>query len=416
MQPAVDAFLKRVLRSGLLDQEQLKAAYRAVPREHRHDVRVVAEHLVKTGKLSRFQSTKLLAGNARGLMLGHYQVLAPIGRGGMSTVYLARDSRDQKLLALKVLPPKKARRQERLLARFLREMDLGWRVVHPNIARTFEVGVQLGVYFIAMEFIPGKDLSKLVQEQGPLTVPRAARLFAEVASALQHAHDQGLVHRDLKPSNIRITPNDHAKVLDLGLALLEGEEVSDREVVGGHGYIVGSMDYIAPEQTFDACAVDGRADIYGMGCTLYYALTGRPPFAGGTTREKIMRQRNEEPSPLVMRNPTVPPGFAELVHRMMAKDPAKRFPTAESARRELLAWAPAESERPIDQMEDTGFRQAVASLQASETDDSLMAIPVAPSLAAATAPPFALYLWIAGGLLGLLLAMMIVVLALVLAR
>jgi serine/threonine protein kinase len=157
-----------------------------------------------------------------------------------------------------------------------------------------------------------------------------------VAAGLEHAHEQGLIHRDLKPSNIRITPHDHAKVLDFGLALIEGEEMTDREVTGGQGYIVGSMDYIAPEQTFDACGVDGRADLYGMGCSLYFALSGRPPFPGGTTRDKIMHHRNDEPVPLTERNAQVPARFAELVHRLMAKKAENRFPNAGDAPRPML--------------------------------------------------------------------------------
>src|SRR5947209_17758125 len=146
----------------------------------------------------------------------------------MSTVYRVRDKRTQKLLALKVLPPKRAREEERMLARFLREMTLSQRVAHPHIARTHEVGDVRGVYYIAMEFIPGKSLYRVVSEQGPLAVPRAARLFGEVTRALEHAHGQGIIHRDLKPSNIIVTPNDHAKLLDLGLALVQGEVPQDR--------------------------------------------------------------------------------------------------------------------------------------------------------------------------------------------
>jgi eukaryotic-like serine/threonine-protein kinase len=407
MDPAVDTFLKTVLKSGVLDREQLEAGYRAVPRDQRCDPSAVAEQFIKTGKLSRFQAVKLLAGTGKGLVLGPFQVLAPVGRGGMARVYLARDSRDQKLVALKVLPPKKGPRQERLLARFRREMDLCRRVAHMHVARTFEVGVKLGVYYIAMEFIPGQDLSKLVYDGGPLQVPRAARLFAEVASALQHAHEQGLVHRDLKPSNIRVTTTDRAKVLDLGLALLEGDETSDREIGGGQGYIVGSMDYIAPEQTLDACAVDGRADIYAMGCSLYFTLTGQPPFPGGTKMEKIRRHRKEEPVPLIDCNSQVPARFAELVHRMMAKDLEKRFASVQAVRRELLAWAPAGAETLPDQPDDAGFRQAVASLQDANAEDDLEAIPVAEPLDYAHAP--VLY-WVAGGVMAVVLVLIVVLL------
>src|SRR5262249_42538721 len=147
-----------------------------------------------------------LKGAALGLILGPYQVLAPIGRGGMGTVYMARDSRSGGLVALKVLPPDRARAEGRMLARFQREMELCRRVSHPHLAGTPEVGRVRSVSSIAMEYTPGQTLSRLVAQEGPLAVPRAARLMAEVASGLQHAHNQGLVHRDLKPSNILVTP------------------------------------------------------------------------------------------------------------------------------------------------------------------------------------------------------------------
>src|SRR5438270_147351 len=193
----------------------------AVPPDQRHSVDVLADHLVDTGKLSRFQADKLRQGMALGLVLGPFHVLTPLGKGGMGTVYLARDSRSQLLVALKVLPPKRAREEERLLARFQREMEMCRRVAHPHLAWAYEVGVCQGVYYIAMEYIPGQSLYRLVNDQGPLEIARAARLFSEVASALEHAHNQGLIHRDMKPSNIIITPHDHAKVLDLDLALVQ---------------------------------------------------------------------------------------------------------------------------------------------------------------------------------------------------
>jgi serine/threonine protein kinase len=363
---AVDDFLKTVLRSGLLDRDQLEAALRTVPAEQRDDPEAVAKCLVYAGQLSSFQARKLLEGTARGLLLGPYQVLAPIGRGGMSTVYLARDDRDQQLLALKVLPPGKARDKGRLLARFRREMELCQLVAHPHLARTYEVGVCNGVYYIAMEFIPGQSLHRLVGRQGPLEVPRAARLFIEVAAALDHAHDRGLIHRDLKPSNIMVTPNDHAKVLDLGLALLEGEEPTDREIIGGRGYVVGTMDYIAPEQTEDATRVGPRSDLYALGCTLYFALTGQPPYPGGTPQEKIQRHRNDQPVPVPQLNPGVPPGFIGVLRRLMARNPEQRFESAAELQKELLAWASQEPVLPLDQTGDSAYRQAIADLETEE--------------------------------------------------
>jgi serine/threonine protein kinase len=379
-----EGFLKTVLRSGLLDRDQLRSALRTVPLEARNDPNALADHLVRNGKLSRFQANKLLRGTALGLVLGPFHVLAPIGKGGMSTVYLAKDTRSDLLVALKVLPPKRAREEQRMLARFRREMEMSQRVAHPHLAWTYEVGVQHGVYYIAMEYIPGLSLYRLVAEQGPLEVSRAARLFAEVASALDHAHTQGLIHRDLKPSNILITPHDHAKILDLGLALVQGEEGGDREVVGGQGYVVGTMDYIAPEQADDPTGVDPRCDIYALGCTLYYALTGRPPFPGGTKKDKIDRHRTEEPPPVPQFNPAVPPGFIGVLRRMMAKRPADRFGSAAELREELLRWASGEGVLPLDRQGDEAYQQAVAALETTEAPPELVSetipvgIPVQP--------------------------------------
>lgn len=364
--PTVEGFLKTVLKSGLLDRVQLQEALRDVPKSQRTDPQALADHLIRKGKLSRFQAGKLLRGNGRGLLLASYQVLAPIGRGGMSTVYLARDDRSGELVALKMLPPSRWRKEERLLARFQREMELSRRVAHPHLAWTHESGFCLGVYYIAMEYIPGKNLGKVVAESGPLKVPRAARLMAEVASGLEHAHNQGLIHRDLKPSNIMITPNDHAKVLDLGLALMQGEE-AEQNVIGGQGYIVGTMDYIAPEQTVDATSVDGRADIYSLGCTLYFALTGQPPFPGGSSRDKVRRHRHEQPIPLRELAPEVPAGFARLLERLMSKDLEGRPSSAVAVEEELRAWASEDAVLPLDSHDDPWYVQAVSALQTAET-------------------------------------------------
>jgi serine/threonine protein kinase len=382
--PAVDDFLKTVLRSGLLTREQLGEAHRQAPVGKRDDADTFAEFLVRAGWLSRFQARKLLQGKTLGLVLQHFQVLAPVGKGGMSTVYLARDSRSQLLVALKVLPPKRARQEERILARFLREMDMCQRVAHPNLAQTFEVGVYQGVYYIAMEFIPGRNLYRLVQEEGPLPVARAAHIFSQVASALDHAHCRSVIHRDLKPSNVLVTANDLAKVLDLGLAIYEGEIPTDYSIVGGQGYVVGTMDYIAPEQSEDAAKVDARSDIYGMGATLYFVLTGQPPFPGGSSLQKIKRHRSEEPTPISQLNPTVPQGFADLVSRMMAKRPEDRFESADLVRTHLLPWIGSDqkielSGSPLLVQARESVEQTAAILDAEEADSDLLMTEVIPA-------------------------------------
>jgi serine/threonine protein kinase len=382
----VDGFLRAVLRSKLLDREALQAHLRSLPLDRRNDTDAVAEHLIRSDALTRFQVRKLLAGTHIGLVLPPFHVLAPIAKGGMGTVYLARDVRSGQFVALKVLPPKKAREEERLLTRFEREMEMSQRVSHPHLAYTYEVSKWHEIRYIAMEYIPGRSLYRLIHDEGPLPVPRVARLFAEVCLALDHVHNQGLIHRDLKPSNIMITPNDHAKLLDLGLALMEGEVKQEREVVGGEGYVVGTMDYIAPEQTADASRVDARGDVYALGCTMYFALTGRPPFPGGTSKEKILRHRSEEPAPLPQLNPAVPPAFVGLVRRLMAKDPEARLPSAAAARHELLTWADKGTGLPLDRPEDRGYQQAVALLEAKEPSAEQVVAEVLPEEDAPSPP------------------------------
>jgi serine/threonine protein kinase len=374
---SADAFLRTVLRSGLLDRATLQTELRAVPLDQRGDAEALAEQLIKIGKLTRFQAVKLLTGASIGLVLGPFQILAPIAKGGMGTVYLAHDTRSEQMVALKVLPPRRAREEERVLARFRREMEMSQRVSHPHIAWTCEVGLCQGVYYIAMEYIPGRSLFRVVADDGPLPVPRAARLFSEVAAALDHAHTRGLIHRDLKPANIIITPNDHAKLLDFGLALMEGEEAR-RDIIGGAGYVVGTMDYIAPEQADNAATVDGRSDLYALGSTLYYALTGRPPFPGGTTSEKLNKHRNEDPEPVPQFNANVPPGFIGLLRRLMAKNPDKRPSSAAAVREELLNWAGSGLILPLDTPHDPGYEHAVELLEAaepsSETSDEVVPV------------------------------------------
>lgn len=358
--PAADRLLQLLARSQLLKREELRQITDPLPRHIRTDAQKLVDHMVDQKHLTSFQAAKLLKGTWQGLVLGPYHVLAPLGRGGMGSVYLARNTRIAAnaetenaevpaLVALKVLPPKRAKEEDRTLARFLREMDLCRRVSHPHVTKTFEAGDIQGVHYIAMEYIRGTSLAQVVKDGGPLPVPRTARFFAEVAAGLAHAHEQGIIHRDLKPSNLMVTPNGHAKILDLGLALTVNEELpADKMIVGGQGYVVGTMDYIAPEQVDDATQIDFRADLYALGCTIYFALTAQPPFPGGTSIEKMKRHRNAFADPVSDLNPTVPAAFAKIVDKLMEKDPARRYQSADKLREALLPWIAGDPELPLD--------------------------------------------------------------------
>ncbi len=295
-----------------------------------------AERLVASGQLTRFQADKLLRGQWQGLLLGTYRILSPLGRGGMGIVYLAKSvstlgsTTAKPLVALKILSPKKARDDLRTRIRFEREMAIG-RIIpaHPHIATVFDTGEVKGVAFIAMEYVTGSTVKEIVEKNGPLSVSHAAQLFRDIASALQISHDAGLIHRDLKPSNVMIAADGTAKLLDFGFALRIGEPLpSDPTILGGPGYVLGTMDYIAPEQAIDSTAVTAQSDLYSLGATLYYALSGCPPFPGGTSTQKLRWHRTEVPHPLRAICPGLPKEMADIVERLMSKRPEDRYADA----------------------------------------------------------------------------------------
>ena len=338
----LSAFVDTVRRSRLLDAADLD---RFAARHHTASARNFADALVRAGELTHYQADKLIRGKWQGLVLGPYSVLTPLGRGGMGTVvYLARDRRmsealgDSVLVALKLFPDRKAATDRTALARFRREMALGPRLNHPNVVRTFASGTTDAVHYLALEYVPGKTLRQTVDATGPLAVGDAARVFADIAAGLHHVHERGLIHRDVKPANLMIRPDGRAVLLDLGLAFAPGEPLpADPTIAGGRGYIVGTMDYLAPEQARHATEVGPAADVYGLGCALFFALTGRVPFPANGVREKMRRHRDDAPPPI----PGVPPRFERIVHRLMAKAPADRPASAAAARDVLLPWATA---------------------------------------------------------------------------
>jgi len=338
-----DKFLEFAARSRILDAKQLERAAARLPGAIARDL---ADSLVRSGDLTHFQAGKLLRGRWQGLVLGPYHLLAPLGRGGMGTVYLARDTRlaeqlgDEVLVALKVLPPKVAREEARMLARFHREIDLGKRVNHPNVVRTFAGGEANGVHYLAMEYVAGKTVGQLVTHGGRLTVGESARWFADVAAGLEGIHEKGLVHRDIKPANVILTQDGRAKILDLGFAFMPGETLpDDPTIVGGPGYIVGTMNFISPEQARNATAACPASDLYSLGCSIYYVLTGTPPFPGGTAMDKIRRQQTMKPTAIRELNAEVPMEFARIVERLMEKNPADRPASGKEARELLLPFA-----------------------------------------------------------------------------
>ena len=258
-----------------------------------------------------------------------YEILAELGRGGMAFVYKARDLRRQRFVAIKVSDPSLAGDGE-VIARFRQEQILAVRLAHPYLVAADDAGEVEGVPYLVLELVEGHDLAWIVQRRGPLPAAEACEVVRRAALGLEHLHKHGLVHRDVKPGNLMLTPSRQVKVIDLGVAR-HLHVPAPREQITSHGQCLGTPDYMAPEQCLDCHAVDGRADIYALGCTLYELLTGQPPFAGpdhGSVYLKMKAHVEAPVPPIRGRSPDVPERLAAALERMLAKDRADRFVSA----------------------------------------------------------------------------------------
>ncbi len=256
-----------------------------------------------------------------------YRVLALLGAGGMGAVYKAEHRLMERVVALKVM--------NRALVggaasveRFRREVRTAARLSHPNIVAAYDAEQAGDLHFLVMEYVEGTDLARVVAERGPLPIAEACDYVRQAAAGLQDAHEHGMIHRDIKPHNLMLTPQGVVKILDFGLARLAGDAGSQPGVGTAQGTVLGTVDYMAPEQADDARRADIRSDIYSLGCTLYHLLSGRPPYPKGTLVQKIMAHTERPAQSLLELRPDLPPGLARVVERMMAKPPSQRVPNA----------------------------------------------------------------------------------------
>jgi serine/threonine-protein kinase len=310
---------------------------------------------VQRGWLTSFQAEQVLAGHAQQLILGGYRLLQLLGTGGMGEVFKAWQQRLNRVVAIKVIRPDLLAQNPGTVRRFRREALAVAQLSHPNIVVIYDADEADGAYFLVMEYVDGPDLDRLVTEGSPLPVPLACEYVRQAALGLQHAHDAGLVHRDIKPSNLLVArpqgnrnaqaldvalagdmnrldfkPNlSHGlvKILDMGLARMESA-LDSRSNLTREGIMMGTPDYVAPEQARDASSVDFRADLYSLGCTFYFLLTGQPPFPEGTMMEKLMKHQLEKPVPVEKLRSNTPPMVRAVIRRLMAKKPEDRFTTA----------------------------------------------------------------------------------------
>jgi serine/threonine protein kinase len=330
-------FRETALASGLVTAAQVDAAeaeVRARPAQGGdvpHD-RALADLLVAQGLLTPFQAEQMLVGR-RKLTLGQYKILDAIGQGGMGRVFKAEHVMMGREVAIKVLPREKSTPETE--AAFRREIRLLGRLDHDNLVRALDAGHDGKVYYLVTELVEGLDLRKQVRRYGVLDDVTAASVIVQAARGLAYAHDKGLVHRDVKPGNLLVTTDGRVKVLDLGLAGSIMEEESTRL-----GRVIGTMDYMAPEQIRAADKAGPPADVYGLGCTLYYALVGEVPFPGGTREEKARRHLCEPPPPIRRFAPQASAALCAVVEAMMQKDPADRLASAAAVIDRLRPWAP----------------------------------------------------------------------------
>ncbi|TWU17052.1 Serine/threonine-protein kinase PknB [Allorhodopirellula heiligendammensis] len=280
------------------------------------------DNAVVPGELDRVDDTDVKG------MLGQYELLEKLGQGGMGTVYKAKHTRLRRIVALKVLPPSLLQ-DASAVARFDREMHAVGQLDHPNIVRASDAGEFEGTHYLVMELVNGDDLAVIASRRGPLGVAEACEIIRQAAVGLAHANDKGLVHRDIKPSNLMLTESGQVKILDMGLALLDAP-LDAAEGLTSTGQVMGTLDYIAPEQVTDSHAVDIRADIYSLGCTLYRLLCDRAPFQDAKYRNviyKAMAHVDATPPPLAQRRADLPDEVIAIVDKMLAKSPDERFQT-----------------------------------------------------------------------------------------
>lgn len=329
------------IASSLVDEHKLDYALRVCrhrltqqgqPNDCSIPDELLAEVLVEQEVVTKYQADQLQTGKTR-FYLGPYLITDYIGQGGMGQVFKGVHKVMGREVAVKVLPRSKATDESR--ESFAREIRMQAKLDCPFLVRAFDAGQDVGVHFLVTEYVPGMDLRALIKSQGALSVQQAAKIVMQAALGLDYAHKEGLVHRDVKPGNILVTPEGDAKVSDVGLAGFAKDLIDDPRA----GKIVGTPDYLSPEQIRTPLDIDPASDIYSLGCTLYYAVCGKVPYPGGDTESKLRRHLEE--FPLHPRNfaPDITEDFVDIIVDMMEKDRKKRIANAGEVAARLEPWA-----------------------------------------------------------------------------
>jgi eukaryotic-like serine/threonine-protein kinase len=335
-------FEQCILVSGLLTEEQLDEARAGVRWSH-DSVTVadapptdlqLAQRLIEMGLLNPWQAKQIFDGRTK-FNLGAYWICDSIGKGGMGQVFKGQLNKTGPSVAIKVLPRNKCTPEA--IANFSREIKAMASLNHSNLVRAVDSGKDGNVHYLVTEYVDGVDLRKLIRRSGPLGMTAAANIVYQVADGLEHAHSKGIIHRDVKPGNVLVTPQGEAKLSDLGLAgPLEATAENDPR----YGKIVGTADYLSPDQVKDPWNPTPAWDIYALGCTLYYIVTAKVAFPGGSTSDKARAHLELRPLDPRLLNPRLSPEFVDMLADMMAKIPSQRIPTATAVKERLKPWMP----------------------------------------------------------------------------
>ncbi len=337
---SVKKFFELVQQSKLVDEIDLAKAMTAYKRKLGKlpdTSQQLAEELIQLELLTQWHCDKLLLGKYKGFFLGRYKLLRHLGAGGMSSVYLAEHNLMRQMRAIKVLPRSRVN-DSSYLARFHLEAQATAALDHPNIVRAYDVDNDGDTHYLVMEYVTGADLQTIVKKKGPLDFKQAAGYIAQAARGLDYVHNEGLIHRDIKPANLLVDEDDIVKVLDLGLALFSDDTKMASVTLTHNENILGTADYLAPEQAVNSHDVDSRVDIYGLGCTLYYILTGRAPFPEGSLAQRIAKHQREMPDDIRVSRKDCPVTLVAICNKMMAKNPSHRYQACEEIRQVLSDW------------------------------------------------------------------------------
>ncbi len=337
------SFLAGVKQSGLIDAGHVDSILAELIQAgvNDNDSCALASAMVDRQILTEWQSEKLLQGRHKGFILGRYRLLSLLGAGEMSAVYLAEHILMERRCAIKVLPANKVQ-DTSYLGRFHREARAVAAMNHMNIVRAYDVDKQTesgtDIHFLVMEYVEGRNVEQVVKDQGPLDYVTAVDTIRQAADGLGHAHHLGMVHRDVKPGNLLIDNTGIVKLLDLGLARFFKSDDEESLTIKHDEKVLGTADYLAPEQAVDSHQVDARADIYSLGCTMYFALTGHPPFTDGTLVQRLLAHQTKTPPSVSYERPDIDPSLLAILDKMMAKKTSDRYQSSAEVSEALSRW------------------------------------------------------------------------------